>query len=83
MKTVIIVYYPEHDKLTYFVKERISSIGGNQHQEITVTFNKEEATTYSDHGLSLKECSKLQKNAEGRRVEVEFSSCYKEYASLT
>jgi len=75
-QTVIIVDYLEHDRLAYFVSATDS-------QEIEVTFDKAEATTYSDLNTSLKECSRLQNNAEGRRVKVEFSTCYKEYASLT
>ena len=75
-KTVIIVDYLERDQLAYFVSD-------NQTQEITVTFDKSEATTYPDLGTSLKECSRLQENAKGRRVGVQFSTSYKSHASLT
>lgn len=76
-QTVIIVDYPEHNRLAYFV-----STTDNQPQEITVTFDKDEATTYPDISTSLKECSRLLNNAEGRRVKAEFSTCYKSHASL-
>ena len=75
-KTVIIVDYLERDQLAYFVSD-------NQTQEITVTFDKSEATTYPDISTSLKECSRLQENAKGRRVGVQFSTSYKSHASLT
>ena len=75
-QTVIIVDYPQHNRLAYFVSD-------NQTQEITVTFDKSEATTYPDISTSLKECSRLQENAKGRRVGVQFSTSYKSHASLT
>jgi len=74
-QTVIIVDYPQHGRVAYFV-------GDNQHQELTVTFDKAEATTYPDISTSLKECSRLQEAAKGRRVRVVFSTCYKSRASL-
>tara|TARA_R110002153_G_scaffold57663_3_gene158412 strand:+ start:320 stop:565 length:246 start_codon:yes stop_codon:yes gene_type:complete len=74
-KTVIIVDYLERDQLAYFVS--------TDSQEITVTFDKAEAATYSDFGTSLKECSRLQENAKGRRVKAQFSTSYKSHASLT
>lgn len=74
-QTVIIIDYPEHNRLAYFVSD-------NQTQEITVTFDKSEATTYPDISTSLKECSRLLNNAKGRRVKAEFSTCYKSHASL-
>ena len=75
-QTVIIVDYLERDQLAYFVSATDS-------QEITVTFDKAEAATYSDFGTSLKECSRLQENAKGRRVGAQFSTSYKSHASLT
>ena len=75
-ETVIIIDYPQHGRSAYFV-------GDNQPQELTVTFDKAEATTYPDMSASLKECSRLQEAAKGRRVEVVFCTCYKSHASLT